>query len=302
MRLLVLTTLTLALSTGCSHNQPLGQSAAALPVPPAPVPSSESIERLDFPIIDAHMHFDHPEKTHAQPAAEMLAKMSEAGIRAAVVHFEAGESDYTKVDRTGPVKFAICAAVVPGAQIREIDAGIVSGKYQCLKIYLGYVPKWATDRFYIPYYKMAEHRKVPVVFHTGDTYTKNVPVKFADPLQIDEIAIQYPSVKFVIAHMGNPWIHSAAEVVYKNDNVYTDVSAFILGNAATTDPVVIDELVVKPIRWFFIYVQNPKKILFGSDWPLLEIAPYVEAVQRAIPKQHWRAVFHDNAAELFGLQ
>ena len=39
--------------------------------------------------------------------------------------------------------------------------------------------------------------------------------------------------------------------------------------------------------------------MFGSDWPLNDIAAYVRAFKRAIPEEHWRAVFHDNAARVF---
>ena len=36
-------------------------------------------------------------------------------------------------------------------------------------------------------------------------------------------------------------------------------------------------------------------MMFGSVWPLVAVKPY----KRAIPKEHWRAVFHDNAARVF---
>jgi uncharacterized protein len=126
-------------------------------------------------------------------------------------------------------------------------------------------------------------------------------VKYAEPLSIDEVVTAYPKVKFVLAHMGNPWIHSAAEIIYKNDNVYVDLSAFILGDLSNKDPQMVDELMVKPIRWVYYFVENPKKFLFGTDWPLCKIGPYIEAVKKAIPPQHWKAVFYQNAADLFGL-
>jgi predicted TIM-barrel fold metal-dependent hydrolase len=39
--------------------------------------------------------------------------------------------------------------------------------------------------------------------------------------------------------------------------------------------------------------------MFGTDWPLTEMKPYVESYKSAIPKEHWRAVFHDNAVRVF---
>ena len=57
---------------------------------------------------------------------------------------------------------------------------------------------------------------------------------------------------------------------------------------------------VRPLRWIFGYVNDPSKLMFGTDWPLTEIGPYLEVFKRAIPKQHWQAVFHDNAARVYG--
>jgi len=57
---------------------------------------------------------------------------------------------------------------------------------------------------------------------------------------------------------------------------------------------------VKPLRWIFGYVNDPTKLMFGTDWPLTEIGPYLEVFKRAIPKEHWKAVFHDNAARVYG--
>ncbi|MBI1860531.1 MAG: amidohydrolase family protein [Deltaproteobacteria bacterium] len=155
------------------------------------------------------------------------------------------------------------------------------------------------DSFYTPFYELADAYKVPVVFHTGDTYDKTALVKFADPLGVDEIAVKYPKMNFVLAHMGNPWYHSAAEVIYKNDNVYADASAFIIGNAETYPPEQIDLLLIKPVNFVFNYALNPKKIMFGSDWPLVDIKPYLQAVQRAIPEKDWEDVFYNNAARVF---
>jgi uncharacterized protein len=255
-------------------------------------------------IIDAHTHFHSVEtQTSAQPSKAMAKEFEEAGVVGAIVHLAKDEHKGLKVDRSHKgLRLAVCAAIVPGGQsVLEVKKGIENGFYQCMKIYLGYIPKYPTDKLYVPYYQLAEKTGVPVVLHTGDTYDKMAMVKYADPLGVDEIAVTYPKAKFVIAHMGNPWFQSAAEVVYKNDNVYVDTSALLLGDVSTLDPESVEELVVKPVRWFFLYVENPKKFLFGSDYPLLKIKPYVEVIKRAIPKRYWNEVFYGNAASLFQL-
>lgn len=250
-------------------------------------------------VIDAHAHFeDASGKVLPGPSAKMYAEFAENNVLGAVVHASrsgpppAGYQD-------APVRFAVCAAVVPERTVKEVEAGLRDGRYSCMKVYLGYVPKFASDPFYAPFYRLAEKYDVPVVFHTGDTYDKMAKVKYADPLTVDEIAVTYPKVRFVIAHMGNPWIQSAAEVTYKNDNVYVDTSALMLGDLTKASEESVEELVVKPIHWFLLYVENPKKLLFGTDWPLLDVKSYIAAVKRAIPKKDWDDVFYLNATRVF---
>src|ERR1044071_9415580 len=58
-------------------------------------------------------------------------------------------------------------SAIPNAPL--IEDGLRSGRYGCLKIYLGYVHRYAYDENYEPAYQLAERYDVPVVFHTGNT-------------------------------------------------------------------------------------------------------------------------------------
>lgn len=247
-------------------------------------------------IIDAHTHF------HKGSFEAYLQDLKDAGVVGAILHLSAEETRSYKKLVPKDFKLAVCAAVRPDSVgVKEIERGIKDGRFQCMKIYLGYVPKYPADSFYTPFYKLAEKTSVPVVLHTGDTYDKMAKVKFADPLGVDEVAVTYPKAKFVIAHMGNPWFESAAEVVYKNDNVYVDLSALLIDDISRVEAEPRDYLVYKPIRWVFHFVENPKKFLFGTDYPLTAVGPYADLIKNAIPEKHWEDVFYWNAAELFGL-
>src|SRR5205814_835209 len=131
---------------------------------------------------------------------------------------------------------------------------------------------------YRPYYKLAAKFKTPVVFHTGDTYSAQAKLKYTHPRLIDEVAVDFPDTKFVIAHFGNPWITDAAEVVYKNDNVWADLSGILIGDAADFAKMAASgvlERAVKRIKQGIEYTEKPdKKFMFGSDWPLSPLAAY----------------------------
>jgi hypothetical protein len=256
-------------------------------------------------IIDAHTHTHFTgelERTSKIPVTQeqYLKEWKAAGVVGAISHTSESGEGYVDGLRAHNVIF--CAGIGPKIDVKRIEDGLMSGKFRCIKIYLGYVHQWAYDEAYEPAYKLAEKYDVPVVFHTGDTYSTEAKLKYADPLTIDEVAVDHPKVNFVIAHCGNPWIESAAEVAYKNPNVYLEGSALMIGDLKKRPEETIDRYVVKPISWIFGYVEDPSKLMFGTDWPLTDIASYVDTWKRAIPKEHWKAVFHDNAARVFKLK
>lgn len=74
--------------------------------------------------------------------------------------------------------------------------------------------------------------EIPVAIHYGDTGYSQTQLKYSHPLTVDEVAVEYRDINFVICHMGDPWIMDTAELISKNHNVFTDLSGFIAGNKA----------------------------------------------------------------------
>ncbi|MBZ5590277.1 MAG: amidohydrolase family protein [Acidobacteriia bacterium] len=260
-------------------------------------PADEPLE-----VIDAHVHTNFDNKFYnvgkvMHSKEELVAEMKRNHVVGAVSMNHAGDA-YADLSDLNIIN---CAGLAATVDVAGLEDGLASRRYRCIKIYLGYVHQYAFDRNYEPAYELAEKYHVPVVFHTGDTDSRQAMLKYADPLTVDEVAVSHPKVTFVLAHAGNPWIESAAEVAYKNPNVFLDGSAFVIGDLKQTPPEQIETYLVKPVRWIFDYVGDPTKLMFGTDWPLTDIGPYLEAFRRAIPREHWKAVFHDNAARVYGL-
>ena len=257
-------------------------------------------------IIDAHVHTNfsnQPEMTSQIPYTKesIYEEFKKANVIAAVSLNSATGKGYAELSND-KIKVINCVGIGEKPNYKLIEEGIKNKKYSCLKIYLGYIHLFANDKVYRPLYSIAEKYNVPVVFHTGDTYSTKAKLKYSDPLTIDEVAVDFPKVKFVIAHIGNPWIQSAAEVAYKNPNVYVDGSALLIGRVQDYSPEELQTYVIGPISWAFGYMESPKKLMFGSDWPLASISEYAEVFKKAIPKEHWEKVFKTNAQEVFGLK
>jgi len=256
------------------------------------------------PIIDAHVHLDFEQKQDQisgipYTKAEFMKETAEAGVTGFVAHTSSDEMPIPDMDGLTPT---FCVGVHEEVKLSVVEAGLKSGKYKCIKIYLGYAYKYPYDESYKPLYKLAEQMNVPVVFHTGDTSTKDAKVKYSHPLAIDEVAVDFPRTTFVIAHVGNPWFRSAAEVAYKNDNVYVDASGIMIGDLTKYKNEDFKKYIIEPVSWVFGYIDNSKKMMFGTDWPLVNIKQYLNIVQRAIPPADRRAFLHDNAVRVFHIQ
>ena len=187
--------------------------------------------------------------------------------------------------------------------LKRAENQIRGGRVVALKGYLGYVHRFASDPGYLPYYELAANYKLPVFFHTGDTYSPNAKLKFAHPLTVDEVAVDFPKVNFVLCHLGNPWMVDAAEVIYKNINVWADLSGLLVGpDEDFTDPDRDGgrKDVVERVREAFRYAERPNRFVYGSDWPLAPMPAYAEFVREAVPAEFHDMVFEENARKLFG--
>jgi predicted TIM-barrel fold metal-dependent hydrolase len=193
---------------------------------------------------------------------------------------------------------------IDGDHLARVEEVLKRRKVKALKVYLGYLHYGPDNPGYRPYYKLAAEYEIPVIFHTGDTFSDKAKVKYAHPLQIDEVAVDFPETKFIIAHFGNPWITDAAEVVYKNKNVWADLSGILVGDEkyfAGLETAGVLSRTIKRIQQGIEFVESPEKFLYGSDWPLAPMRVYRDFVQRLIPEKHHQAVFHENAKTLFKL-
>jgi predicted TIM-barrel fold metal-dependent hydrolase len=278
-------------------------------------------------MIDAHIHVVPPrlpgvgslspvlEGPAEAVAAELGHQMRQAGVEQALAMgcWNAAEDDPLGVAGTLAI-----ARLVPGLHaigiadptrtdpehLHRVEAALAAGQVRALKGYLGYLHYGPDHPGYQPYFELAARHNLPFVFHTGDTYSPRAKLRFAQPLAVDEVAVDHPEVRFVLAHLGNPWLSDAAEVIYKNVNVWADLSGLAVGDeAAFQGPDRREALldVAAAVRQAFRYAERPNRFLYGSDWPLAPMAGYRDFLRTVIPEVYHSQVFADNARALFRL-
>ena len=275
---------------------------------------------MPLDVIDAHIHcFDcepfeilAAEAGAANAMAALQDEMARAGIRLAIAMGNAGDEEAAPL-RTS---WALGDLAIPIAECLGIDEASVYASHRSdvlarfdealalpmavgLKVYAGYRPIHVADKRYHPFYDLARAHDVPVVIHTGETALPEALLKYAHPLTVDELAVEFPDVRFVMAHTGNPWIIDAVEVARKNPNVYLELSGLFAGRFCPQSMAEEERAYLDYIRMWMKYLGRYDKILYGSDWPLVNQADYQELMATVIPSAHHQAFFYDNARAVF---
>jgi len=153
------------------------------------------------------------------------------------------------------VGFASCDPSQP-EHLEELKYAVETLKLSGLKlgpIYSGVDPR---DPLCDPVYRYCQERGLPVLFHTGTTYNRCAPLELGRPGIFDEVAMRYPGLRIVLAHVGHPWCEECLVTIRKHPNLYADISA----------------LYYRPWQFYnmLIAAQEYKvthKLLFGTDYP-----------------------------------
>lgn len=263
-------------------------------------------------IIDCHTHLNHYHDESVDDLAGCLTRMQTA-MRRNRVDVALVLTSY-KVLPGRPSTQAVVEAtrhlpnihVVAGVSYRTFGEAdleswrglLQAGELKGLKLYPGYEPFYPADPKLAPVYQLAEEFDVPVMIHCGDTYAPTGKVKYAHPLNVDEVAVDFPRVKFLICHLGNPWFRDCMEVVYKNENVYTDISGLTLGDFSDR----FEAYMRQQLKEMLLWGMNPRKVLYGTDWPLATMESYVQFVgELKLPPRDRALMLYENAAALFKL-
>lgn len=171
-----------------------------------------------------------------------------------------------------------------------------------IKLYPGYNHFYIADPVMDPVYQLAKRYNKPVAVHTGLTATSQALLKYSHPLVLDEAAVKYPEVQFIMCHIGNPWLVDAVAVMAKNDNVAADLSGILEGRIDNMPEFLARKhQYISFLQGWLEYLDSYDRLLYGTDWPLANIDNYLAFVAHIIPEQHQEKVFFANANRIYQL-
>jgi predicted TIM-barrel fold metal-dependent hydrolase len=265
-------------------------------------------------LIDCHVHLNNYHTTDGEtpkPTEANVTRLFEEMQRHGVDHSVVLTSYKVNVDRPSVEHVLEILAndprttVVEGLRWRgdartdlfHMEERIRDGLVKGIKLYPGYDRYAINDPSLESVFRIAAKHDVPVMIHCGDTFARDAKVRMAHPLLVDDVAVDYPDVRFVICHLGNPWFQDTAEVLYKNDNVFADISGLILGDF-THD---FERYLVTRVKDMIAYMGDPgSQLMYGSDWPLVEMGPYVKFLENLeFADEAWESIAWRTAARLF---
>lgn len=152
------------------------------------------------------------------------------------------------------------------------------------------------DRIAYPIYEVIAEYKLPAIFHTGHSGMGTgmrggggVRLKYGQPMLIDDVAVDFPDIRFILAHPSWPWTDESLSMALHKENVFIDLSGW--------SPKYFPRQVIQ-----YANTQLKNKMLFGSDFPLITPDKWLDAAKEAgFREEVLPLILKDNAVRVLGL-
>ena len=241
---------------------------------------------------------DHLCETEAADVAVVF------GLKAAHTGWNIPNESVMEHVRRAPDRLIFFAAIDPGQSGFMDELEHCHQHLGCKGVKLGPVYQGVhplDDRCRSIYYYCQSHN-LPILTHMATTFSSGVPLEYARPIHMDQVATEYPDLRIVMAHMGHPWEGECIAAIRKQPNLYADISA----------------LYYRPWQFYnsmqlLVEYGADKKVLFGSDYPATTTTSSIAGLRNVnavlgesglprIPDEVIEGIIHRNSLTLLGLE
>jgi predicted TIM-barrel fold metal-dependent hydrolase len=155
---------------------------------------------------------------------------------------------------------------------------------------------YPNDRMAYPFYELIAEHKLPAIFHSGHSGVGTglpggggLRLKYSNPIHLDDVAADFPTLKIIIAHPSWPWQDEALSVCLHKPNVYIDLSGW--------SPKYFQPQLVQ-----YANTLLKHKMLFGSDYPLITPDRWIKDFREAgFRPEVEPLILKENACKVLGL-
>lgn len=150
-------------------------------------------------------------------------------------------------------------------------------------------------------YEYCSSHGLPILFHTGTSFVSGTPLDYSRPAYFDAIAVDFPELRMILAHLGHPWEGEVISAIRRHPHIYADLSA----------------LYYRPWQFYnsmrlLVEYGAQEKVLFGSDFPFTTVEGSLQGIRKVndilansglprVPDEVIEGIIHRNALELLGL-
>jgi hypothetical protein len=209
-------------------------------------------------------------------------------------------AEYVARDSDRLVGFLSVDPTVDGweREMRDGREGLGLSGIKLLPMYAGFYPD---DERLTPLWRYAEREGLPVLLHMGTTFIAQAPLAYTLPRLIEPVALRYPGVRMVMAHLGHPYEGECVVTMRKHANVYADVSALHYRPWQLYNSLML-------VQEYGVW----DKVLFGTDFPFTTVDASVAGIRglngmlegTALPRLDVDAIermFHRDTAGILGI-
>ncbi len=258
---------------------------------------------------DTHAHI-YPGKIAEKATASVGAFYHMEMLNVGLPHVLAQQGGKAGIDR-----FLVCSVATKVAQVRSINEFIQRkcGEYpqfvglgawhqdvediegelddlqsrglRGIKLHPDFQEFYIDDEKMLPFYREANRRGLPVLFHTGDRRTD-----FSSPRRLMRVLEQIPDFTCIAAHLGGYTEWEDARKELRGTNVYVDTSSSLFA--------LTREQAKQSIEHFGV-----ERTMFGTDFPMWDPVREVERFfALGLSEEDNRRILYDNFARLFHLE
>lgn len=153
-----------------------------------------------------------------------------------------------------------------------------------------------SNEAYYPLYRVLEEAGVVALFHTGQTGIgagmpggRGLRLGLSNPMLLDGVAADFPTLQIVMAHPSVPWQEEALSVATHKHNTWIDLS----GWSPKYFPAELQRYAGTILK---------ERVLFGTDFPLITPDRWMKDIEQTnIKPEALPGILKDNAIRLLGL-
>lgn len=259
---------------------------------------SSVVSKLSSPIIDIHVHpwtIDFMEKNECIKFAinffhisrerlpnkveDLVSDMDESGVDKSVIlgqdmrsvekeeflNYTIPNKSLAELVERFPSRFIGFGAIDPRKDdaLQKLRELLVDYGFKGIKMHCDALGLYPNDKILYPIYEKCVEYNLVVLHHTGTTGLGYCKIKFGHPVDLDDVAQDFPELKIICAHFGWPWMEECFAVATRNPNVYIDISGWL---ARYFPPLLIT----------YMNGLLKDKMLFGTDYPMIRTPQWMK--------------------------